>query len=126
MTKKKKTEPKKARRSPPMTHRIDISRAGEFSAQLILKTQFGMQAALGALKLAVGIWLETTEAGRAAWQDSCEDFNYGDLSMHIDNPELKKLLRKEGIISVQIEQFCAEKLNESWDTIIHPTDGVSQ
>jgi len=61
-----------------------------------------------ALSRAVTKWVETTEEGRAAWEESCEDFNIGDLACH----QSQELLAEWGIHDLKVQVMAGA---ESWD-----------
>lgn len=61
-----------------------------------------------ALSKAVTKWVETTDGGRAAWKESCEDFNIGDLACH-QSPEL---LSEWGVYDLEVQVMAGA---ESWD-----------
>jgi hypothetical protein len=61
-----------------------------------------------ALSKAVTNWVETSEAGKAAWKESCEDFNIGDLACH-QSPEL---LTEWGVCNLRVQVMCGA---ECWD-----------
>lgn len=48
-------------------------------------------------------WRETTECGRQAWEESCEDFNVGDLSMYLNSiPEYIWTMHGLSHVSVEV------------------------
>jgi len=59
------------------------------------------EQALAALEAACTDWVAETEEGRAAWAQSCEDFNVGDLTGHHES--LLGFLARHGIRSIQIK-----------------------
>jgi hypothetical protein len=61
------------------------------------------EALLEMIKRAVTRWVNETDAGRAAWENSSEDFNVGDLSNEIGDKELTARLLEEGVVSLDIE-----------------------
>ena len=61
-----------------------------------------------ALSKAVTKWVETTDVGRAAWKESCEDFNIGDLACH----QVPELLAEWGIHDLKVQVMAGA---ESWD-----------
>jgi hypothetical protein len=51
---------------------------------LVVTHQFGSaDECVEAIKTHVAAWLRDTEAGQAAFRESCEDFNWGDLVTHL-------------------------------------------
>jgi len=55
-----------------------------------------------ALTLALSRWATQTDNGRAAWKRSSKDFNVGDLSTELPDPELERHLFKVGITNFTI------------------------
>jgi hypothetical protein len=57
---------------------------------------------LDAIDRALSSWMEKTVAGKKAWEESVDDFNVGDLFMHINKngnavSSLAVYLKREGI-----------------------------
>lgn len=71
-----------------------------------------------ALRAAVTQWVIETEEGKEQWKSSCEDFNFGDLSLNCDQPSLQKMLEQHGIVDLSIRQFSANATTMNYDTII--------
>lgn len=75
---------------------------------------------LEALTHAITQWIKYTSAGREAWKNSSEDFNIGDLSMHLDEG-LMDYMKEEGIKTLNInvmdvqERFCRDW---TFDTVL--------
>jgi hypothetical protein len=60
-------------------------------------------------------WIETTDTGKKALDDSCFDFNVGDLSLSQEDPDLQKLLNNAGIFNLSIEISGAGELeSDDW------------
>lgn len=57
---------------------------------------------------ALSRWVNTTESGKTAWEESREDFNIGDFSMNDNNQELKLILVENGIMSAEVETFTMD------------------
>jgi hypothetical protein len=49
------------------------------------------------VKTAVDDWLKNTPAGRAAYEESSQDFNVGDLLQHVAEPSLVARLAEQGV-----------------------------
>jgi hypothetical protein len=61
---------------------------------------------LEALRSALTQWRETA-GGRAAWQESCGDFNIGDLSdAPYEREPLRDILVRHGITYLNVETYC--------------------
>jgi hypothetical protein len=74
--------------------------------------------AIAAIKAAIIEWGMSTE-GNAAILDSCYDFNFGDLALYQDNPNLIKALENNGVFHLTIEiEIKLEVV--SFDTILCP------
>lgn len=59
-----------------------------------------------AVSQAVLNWREKTEEGKMAWEESCEDFNIGDLVDYVEfaiEPNLKEELEAVGVHDLHIE-----------------------
>jgi hypothetical protein len=74
---------------------------------------------LEALKKAFTAWTQT-DIGRKAWDNSCEDFNIGDLEHeNFDNDtELYQLLIESGIHDLTIETVSCDKHSWKFDTVL--------
>lgn len=108
------------------THIVDISRTwpDEFiPAHLVLKCKYeepGQAVAL--FREAVGEWLQTTKTGQAAWRESSEDFNYGDLTSYLGDRDLIKICVSKGFYVADINRLDpATRVGEYWD---HTFDGT--
>jgi hypothetical protein len=55
------------------------------------------------LKRAVTSWIDKTPEGREAYEESCEDFNIGDLA----NWQSRDLLKPWGVENLSIDTDCA-------------------
>lgn len=75
---------------------------------------------LRAVSRAVTQWVKETEEGKVAYCDSSEDFNVGDLSLYLDDPDLINFLRKEGIYNLKIHTEDVREGNQYWtyDTLL--------
>tara|TARA_B100000809_G_C15122014_1_gene524660 strand:+ start:253 stop:579 length:327 start_codon:yes stop_codon:yes gene_type:complete len=86
------------------------------STVAIVRAEFDSSDAdtfLEALKKAVTTWTKT-EIGFKAWEDSCEDFNIGDLENEdfSEGTELHQALVDKGIDDLSIETISTD--NHSW------------
>ena len=66
---------------------------------------------------AVTKWL-ITKGGKEAWEAASEDFNVGDLSIHLDDADLKRCLVDEMILELRIDVTDATAGNWAFDRII--------
>lgn len=76
---------------------------------------------LGALKKALTAWVNETEDGAAAWDNSSWDFNLGDLSMEQPFSQvLKTRLEAHGIYELDIEVMSSNRAEYNWvyDTVL--------
>lgn len=67
-------------------------------------------------------WLTLNETGQKAWEDSVRDFNFGDLEMYADNPELQNILVKHEIFNLEVEVITTGISNFSFDTVLWDED----
>ena len=115
------------------TFRIDVSRrwADEsIPAVLVLKaegtsqSESGMTAAgaLARFRRSVSQWLANTKEGKAAWEYSHHDFNYGDFRLAEEDPSFLRFLEANGLTSANVERMEAEDLGEEWDSTFMPED----
>lgn len=63
-------------------------------------------------------WVQTTTAGQQAWEESCEDFNFGDLAGVIDDPELVSRLAKAGIHKLRVEIIGHARNSWNFDEVL--------
>ena len=84
--------------------------------------KMGDELLLDCFRKAITRWMDETEEGKKAWEESCEDFNVGDLVFHVDNnKELRDILESWGIYDVEIETFCIDsQASNAWtyDTVL--------
>lgn len=72
---------------------------------------------LKSLRLAVTRWINETDAGKAAWKESCEDFNIGDLGNCFPFDEkLVEFLFDERIVNLEMNSFGGGSRNWVHDT----------
>lgn len=61
---------------------------------------------LAGLRRAVTRWINETDEGKAAWKESCEDFNIGDLGNNFPFDEkLTEFLFAERIANLELNSF---------------------
>lgn len=61
---------------------------------------------LSGLRRAVTRWINETDAGKAAWKESCEDFNVGDLANQFPFDEkLVEFMSDERIVNLELNSF---------------------
>lgn len=79
------------------------------------------------ITLAVSHWFTTTGEGRAAWEESSEDFNVGDLANALGDARLEESLRLHGIAALTVETHAARGGNHDWpyDEVLI-TDGARE
>lgn len=75
------------------------------------------------LERAVTKWIQKTEEGKAAWRESSEDLNIGDLATYFDArgnavASLKPYLRQEGILKVKDLFVLTNAVQESYDRVL--------
>jgi len=113
-------------------HYIDVSRNWPdpsecIPAFLVLKSDSPKaresKGALALFKAALSGWLAETEEGKAAWQSSSEDFNYGDfLTYDVGaDKDFLNLLHKNGIASAEVITGV-QVGDERYDTITEPAE----
>lgn len=72
-----------------------------------------------ALERALTKWFKTTEAGYEAWQQSCEDFNVGDLAAQLPaEGALKEFLELEKIFNLEIQTFDGGGCDWLYDAVL--------
>jgi hypothetical protein len=77
-----------------------------------------VEGAVARIKSAIAKWAETEE-GQAAIEESCHDFNFGDLSLYQDTPSLVAALEAQGVQYLTLE--TEEELEAvSFDTVLCP------
>jgi hypothetical protein len=64
----------------------------------------------GAIEDACTKWVNETQFGRDAWEESSEDFNIGDMAIGMC-PSLRSYLFEEGIAEIEFEQAERNQLN---------------
>jgi hypothetical protein len=62
-------------------------------------------------------WIVTTEAGRAAWNASCQDFNIGDYLHGEATPELKRCLEVHGVVVVRLDSPSMDQV-QPYDRVL--------
>ena len=70
---------------------------------------------------AVAKWIENTEEGKSAWDNSGEDFNIADLIDYCEEPSLSLELLKEGITRLDIhleDEVQGSPENFNFDSIL--------
>ncbi|MEZ8292733.1 hypothetical protein AB6D11_02645 [Vibrio splendidus] len=65
---------------------------------------------------ALSDWMNKTVEGRAAYDESCGDFNIGDFAHHEDTPSLIDYLNKYNLSANIIN--CKASTHRSYDTVI--------
>lgn len=67
----------------------------------------------------VAAWIDNTQEGQEAWDDSGEDFNIGDLSGYINDHKLKAQLSLSGLFNLQVMANEVEPLDTfTYDTVL--------
>ena len=97
---------------------IDALRVVEFTAHAETK-----EDALNRLERAVTKWIRETNEGKAAWRESSEDLNIGDLAAYFDArgnvvASLKPFLKQEGILNVRDVFVLTNTAQESYDRVL--------
>ena len=64
---------------------------------------------------AVTRWIKGTQEGESALNRSSNDFNVGDLSNELDNPDLQAYLAEQGIENLEINTYDCGFGNLFWD-----------
>ena len=107
--------------------RIDVSRnwaADKIPGVLVLRSSYALTArdALARFRRSVSQWLANSEAGKAVWERSANDFNYGDFIHYsvADDPEFLRFLNANGLESAKVERYQAEDCGEHWDHSMTP------
>jgi len=74
------------------------------------------------IRNAVELWLATPEGQEDGWIPSCEDFNWGDLSMNTHNGLLIEYLEAEGVFNLDIKCYVSleKNISETYDTRFEP------
>ena len=78
---------------------------------------------LTALKDAITRWVKTTPQGQAAWLESSEDFNVGDLS-NVPLDPINEILSERGVKITDIDVHSMDGAPEGWsfDTVLVNND----
>ena len=97
---------------------IDAMRVVEFTTAAETK-----EDVLKRLERALTGWIMETEEGKAAWRESSEDLNIGDLVSYFDvqgNPaaSLKPYLKRERIFKVKDVFVLTNAAQESYDRVL--------
>lgn len=66
-----------------------------------------------AILVAVQAWVNKTQAGKEAFEESSQDFNIGDLSNNLDSYSLRDELMDVGVTQLQISLF--DDSGDFWD-----------
>ena len=82
-------------------------------------------AVQGAVVSAVTDWINETESGRKAWEESCEDFNIGDLCECLDDESLRARLSRYGIGGMEICITDGSESQWTFDEILVNTPDLS-
>jgi hypothetical protein len=70
------------------------------------------------IKRAVTKWMENTEEGEALWEETCGDYNIGDLLMERDNESLSSFLLEERIAGYEILFDLGQVDSFPYDTLL--------
>jgi hypothetical protein len=74
---------------------------------------------LALFSAAVTDWVKETDAGKAAYANSSEDYNVGDLSTDIDDDTLQPFLERHGLFDIEIETFSETDFQNDWTYDTH-------
>lgn len=74
---------------------------------------------LKALRKGITKWVRGTAEGKKAWNESCQDFNVGDLCQYEKSEALLKCLAVVGIFTLDISCNCFDYAAQwSYDTVL--------
>lgn len=71
-----------------------------------------------ALTRALTKWFAETEEGREALEDSSDDFNVGDLSVHYPDETLLPYLTAAGVFDLEVETYVGDATDWSYDQLL--------
>ena len=78
------------------------------------------------LRAAVEAWFcAGGEGAKHAWAYSCADYNIGDLSTDLDDPELQPFLARHGLVDLRVDDTAPELTYWTYDTVLVDADTVS-
>lgn len=82
------------------------------------------------LKKAITHWVNENPDGQKAWEQSCEEFSFGNLYENANNPELRNIMGMYGIYDFTIEimkstdrQFAYDQLLVDTSKLLIPLKG---
>jgi hypothetical protein len=78
----------------------------------------------GHITAAVTQWINETAAGRAAWEQSAEDFTIVDLRSHLEDQELVARLALWGIRSLLVEYITCDESDWEMDEPLVDVDDL--
>ena len=103
--------------------RMDGARVDALRVVEIITAARTKGEAMQRLTRAIDQWIRNTDEGRAAWAESSEDFNVGDLAGYLDGsgravPSLQHYLELEGIVRIKDLFVLTDSEQESYDRIL--------
>ena len=97
---------------------IVLTRNGEpLFAVLTTTSEHTQEGFMTLLKGAISNWEDNYPDGLSAISESCYDFNFGDLALHQENPNLIAELENNGIYGLNVEVTEAQK-SMNYDTVL--------
>ncbi len=83
-----------------------------------------VQQMLKSIISAVTGWMKVTKSGIEKWKQSSKDFNIGDLSSCYSDADLRKFLKRNGILDFEIWIFTCSDMDHgfAFDTVLVDTN----
>lgn len=66
------------------------------------------------IQAAVTAWMQNTPEGKDALDETCHDYNVGDLANDLGEPSLSRYLEAQGLLEVEIEIYSDEDYQDNW------------
>lgn len=73
---------------------------------------------------AITEWVANAASGKVAWQESCHDFNIGDLCEHMEDTDLARYLHARGMLIRSLETVDVGPA-QPYDRLLVDTDNLS-
>lgn len=71
------------------------------------------------VKRALVYWIQNTEAGKKAWENSRKNFNIGDLINGLGDEDLQKALTHQGVVGLKINVISGSSGTWEFDDILY-------
>lgn len=74
---------------------------------------------LDRIKTAVNRWVRESDTGARAWEETCEDFNVGDLLLNTNDEDLIRALEVCGIYNLRCEAEADSSETVDYDLVLN-------